>query len=455
MNLMERGLRLYVGVIRVFFKLNKKNNQNNNELQPIKKMKRVTLFLAICLSLSIKAQDIQRLFENRDFISLYNLGVGDWESDDFSSSLIKASTFHAMFRPEKSNREIEFLLTTSEAKESPGWRIHLLIWQADNYVRTFQYRRAAEIYEKILINYGDLLGEGKWSFQNIVQKYYALSDVKPLQVNIPHDNIQIQMTPDKKGLPQVSVRTPKDSVSLIFDTGAGVSSVTRSVADRLGIRVLADSIIIGGSTGNFEYMSIGVADTLFLGNVLFTNVVFGIFEDEKFTFPEYDYMVNGTLGFPEIKALSSMKIHRNDVLEVVKNTEYQHRSNMMLTENREIFVQVNDSLLFFLDTGAVWSSLSVNYYNEHREHIEKTGEFTTRVVGGMGGSREFPVYRLTDFPIQIGENSVILPTISVFIQAIFQRHEFDGVLGQDVISQFDYMLLDFRNMHFSLGNTNN
>jgi hypothetical protein len=26
------------------------------------------------------------------------------------------------------------------------------------------------------------------------------------------------------------------------------------------------------------------------------------------------------------------------------------------------------------------------------------------------------------------------------------------MLGQDVISQYDYMVLDFKNMHFSLGN---
>ena len=415
-------------------------------------MKVVVLFLVVFLFFSAKAQDINRLFENSDFVQLSNLEIENMELGDFFTSVIKASTFNAMFRPEESNREIEFLLTTNEAKENPNWMIHFLILKADNYVKTFQYRRASETFEKILINYGDLLGDAKWSFQNIVRKYYSLSDVKPLQVNIPHDNIQILLTPDQKGLPQVLVHTPKDSVSLIFDTGASVSSVTRSVANRLGIRVLADSIISGGSTGNFEYKSIGVADTLFLNDILFTNVVFGVIEDEKFTFPEHDYKVNGTLGFPEIRALSLMKIHRNNILEVLKNTEQQRKSNMMFTKNQEIFVQVNDSLLFFLDTGAVWSSLSANYYNRNKEYIKKMGELTTRVVGGMGGSREFTVYKLTDFSIQIGENTVILPEISVFIQSIFQHHEHDGVLGQDVISQFDYMLLNFRNMHFSLGN---
>jgi hypothetical protein len=46
-----------------------------------------------------------------------------------------------------------------------------------------------------------------------------------------------------------------------------------------------------------------------------------------------------------------------------------------------------------------------------------------------------------------------MPEINVFTAPTSVLwYEYDGSLGQDVISQYDYMLLDFKNMRFSLEN---
>ena len=414
-------------------------------------MKKTLLFLIIFLSLSIKAQDIQRLFDNRDFIRLSNLEVENWKPNDFFHSFVKVHTLNALARFEESNRGILPLLNANEARRNSDFMIALLILQADNYVKMFQYRQASEVYKKILNSYGDLLGEGKWSYENSARKYSALSNVRPLQVNIPQ-NTTIQMTPDRQGLLQVPVRTLKDSVLLIFDTGAGISMLTESVAKRLGISILADSIIMNGGIADMEYMKIGVADVLYLGDIAYKNVVFGIIEDEKAVFPGHYYTISGTLGFPEIRALSSMKIHRNGILEVFKNAEPQHKNNMMFTNMQQIIVQVNDSLLFWLDTGAVYSSLSVNYYNNNKRLIERIGKSMIRTVSGIGGSQEFYIYILTDFPIKINTTTAYLSKMHVFtLSAFILVNEYDGVLGQDIISRFNYILIDFKNMYFAFG----
>ena len=414
-------------------------------------MKKAVLFFIVFLSLSINAQDVQKLYDNRDFIQISNLNIDNWEADAFSVSYIKANTYNAMARCEESNKEIEFLLTTNEAKENPYFMIELLRLQADNYAKMFQYKQAAESYKKTIDNYGNLLGETAILYQNTVQRFRALSETEPTQIFIPHDT-KIQMTSDKKGLPHVQVRTPKDTVLLGFDTGAGLSVVTKSVASRLGIKILVDSIIAGGAAANTEYMSIGVADTLYLGDILYKNVVFGIFEDEKLTFSEHDYMINGTFGLPEIKALSSMKIYKNNILEIYKNTE-KHKSNIMFSGTQNIIVQANDSLLFLLDTGANDTSLSINYYNKNKEYVDKAGEFTTKIVHGMGGSKEFSIYKLKEFPIKIDTSTTILPEIPNFtVPTSVIWYEYDGTLGQDVILKYDYMLLDFKNMYLSLEN---
>jgi predicted aspartyl protease len=411
--------------------------------------KTMLIILSLFLCVSVQAQDIQTLYNNRDFIRLSQLDIEKWDLQQLPSPLLKAQVYHAMTRYEESNKEIELLLQIDSIAQNAELMLEILLLQGSNYSANYQYKQEAECYKKILDNYGDLLGDALVFFQDAYRRYDALSGVKPVQVAIPHDT-KIPTKPDKKGLPLVQVRTPKDSISLIFDTGAGFSCVSKSVAEKLGIQTVADSMIVGGAAGNFEFMSIGVADTLYVGDIVYTNVVFGILEDEKLTFPEHDYAANGAIGFPEMKLLPAIKIHKNGILEISTN-EKKQRSNMMFTESNQIIVQANDSLLLQLDTGAAGSDMSVKYYNKQKEQIDKTATLTTRTLNGMGGSKEFSAYYLQNFPITIDSITTILHGITVSIQPIM-RDEFDGFIGQDVISQYDYMLLDFKNMHFSLGN---
>jgi len=416
-------------------------------------MKKTALFFIIFLSLSINAQDVQKLYDSRDFIQISHLDIEKWQVADAPTPFLRAYVYSVMARYEESNKEIDSFLKTDNVKEDPRLMIRLLYMQAENFAKKFRYKETANIYKKIIDNYGDLVGEAIDAYQAQYSRYNILSGIDPMQVSIPH-NTKIQTRSDKKDLLLVQVRTPNDSVSLTIDTGAGMSIVTKSVAKRLGIRILADSAIVAGTgIANTISMSIGVADTLYLGDVLYENVVFGIMEDEYLTLPELDYAINGSIGSPEIQALLSMKIHRNGIIEIFKNDD-KIKSNMMLTEDNQTVVQVNDTLLFILDTGAAWSNLSFNYYNKNKEQIEKMGKFTTKTVGGAGGTKDFPIYKLTDFPIKINTNTTILPEIPCFIQpSVVTWYEYDGGLGQDVISQYDYMLLDFKNMYFSFGNT--
>jgi len=417
-------------------------------------MKKSILFLTLFLVFNLKAQeaDIQKLANEGNFIALSHLNIEEWENENFSIPLLRAYIYNAMMRCEKSNAEIDLIINDKEVQENPQTMITILRVQADNYVKVSQYKQAADIYKKIIDDYRDLLGEGIGNWQNVYRMYNALSEVKPLQVHIPHET-KIQTKFDKKGLPQVQVRTPKDTVSLIFDTGAGFSLVTESVANRLGIKILVDSFIGGGGIANTEYMKIGFVDTLYLGDILYKNIVFLVCEDEKLTFSEYlDFSMNGVLGLPEIKALSSIKIHKNGVLEISKNDD-KRKSNMMLSGGQQIIVQTNDSLLFILDTGNVGGThLSNNYYNKNKENIESIGDTCSQFVGSFGGTKFFPVYELSNFPIKINSNTNILPKIVCHTQPTWIGYEYDGWLGQDIISKYDYMLLDFKNMYFALEN---
>lgn len=415
----------------------------------------IFIIFSLLLSVYTKAQDvdIQRLYDNKDYIRLSHSNIEYQDINQLPEALLRAYVYSAMARYEKSNKEIEFVMETIDTvAHNRDLMAKIVCLQAVNYAKNHRYREAAEKYKEILNNYGDLPNETIANFENAYRIYDALSEVKPLQAYIPH-NTRISIKPDKKEFPLVQVRTPRDSVSLVFDTGAGLSIASKSVAERLGIRILTDSLMVGSATATINFMSIGVVDTLYLGDILYQNVVFLVEKDEKMTYPEHDYAINGTLGFPEIQILEAIKIHKNGILEISKN-EDKRKSNMMFSESNQIVVRVNDSLLFWLDTGGDWSYLSVNYYNKNKEYIEEAGELTTKVINGIGDSQEFPVYKLKKFPVKINTSTTVLPEIPCFIQPTLTNwNEYDAMLGLDIIRLYDYMLLDFKNMHFALGNT--
>ena len=416
--------------------------------------KSILLFSVLFFMMKIAAQDVQKLCDAGNFIALSHLGIENWEDDNFSIPFLKATVYNAMARFEESNKEIDSLLLKSDVKENPNLMISVLRLQASNYVKMLQYKQAADGYKKIIDNYGNLLGEGIGNWQNAYRMYMALSEIDRLQVNIPHDT-KIQIKYDKVGLPKMQVRTPKDTVSLVLDTGASFSIVAESVASRLGINILADSLTLGGGIANTEYMKIGFVDTLYLGDILYQNVFFGVVNDDKMTLPEYiDVSINGVIGFPEIKALSSIKIHKNGILEIAEN-DNKCKSNMMFSESNHFIVQVNDSLLFMFDTGNTNTMLSINYFNKNKEFVENAGDTCYVFQGSMGGIKDFPVYELSNFPIKINSTTNVLPKISCYREPMWATvYEYDGNLGQDVIQKYDYMLLDFKNMCFSLGNEN-
>jgi hypothetical protein len=106
-----------------------------------------------------------------------------------------------------------------------------------------------------------------------------------------------------------------------------------------------------------------------------------------------------------------------------------------------------DSLLFLMDTGAKSSDLSAQYYNNHKDMVENDGVLHHEKRGGAGGVEEATVYRLKSFPYTIGSKNGVLSEISVNTISYSNSEHYDGILGQDLFTQFDKMILNFQYMY--------
>ncbi|MDR1227005.1 MAG: aspartyl protease family protein [Prevotellaceae bacterium] len=235
----------------------------------------------------------------------------------------------------------------------------------------------------------------------------------------------------------------------IFDSGANISTITDSCAKKMGLTIYESDISVGTTTDAKLKSRLAAADSFYVGDILFENVVFLVVPAEQMSFPQVNYEIHGVIGFPVLYQMEEIRIRKDGRVVVPKTSENRNLNNMFLSGLKPA-VQLtshNDTLIFLFDTGANTSELSKKYYENHRTEVEQNGALQTRSRGGGGGIVEAEEYELKDFPYTIGAKSSVLPKISVVVQDYdFVKH-FDGNLGQDVITQFNEMILNFKHMY--------
>jgi len=360
----------------------------------------------------------------------------------FSKAIVHSS--FAQYK--EANKAIDLFLAMNKTQNDVESELNLMGLKAANYMKLFDYKRAADTYKTIADKYSDRLGaNGTAGYREAYRRNNTLAGVPPLSVTIPQ-NAKIQTLRSSLNQWMVMVNANnQDSVPLLFNMSAGTSVMSESAAKRLKATIFAETFPVGEQ----DYVRVAVIPVMKLDDVVFKNVVVMVVQDDLLASHDGSPETEGTLGFPEIQALSYIKIDkRTGVLDVASPAKRTDK-NMMFTWSQQMVVMLNDSLLLALDAGGRRSGLSVNYYQKNKTSIDLTGK-SLRIKDERVG-KDFAGYEIKNFPIKIGAAQSLLPAISVYAEPVLYGNEFDGALGQDVISQYDYMVMDFKNMRFALG----
>jgi hypothetical protein len=67
--------------------------------------------------------------------------------------------------------------------------------------------------------------------------------------------------------------------------------------------------------------------------------------------------------------------------------------------------------------------------------------------GGAGGQTTVEEYIIKDFPLRIGSKKTVLEQIPVALEEYGFNRYFDGNLGQDVFTQFNTLIINFKYMY--------
>lgn len=320
---------------------------------------------------------------------------------------------------------------------------------ADTYVKTFQYEKSAEASDYWLANYSNTVDSAK--LEDIVHAaklWKACSSVPPQEI-IQKEDVGLKITRDIAGLMNLPVVIGTDTVSFIFDTGANVSTISRTYAKKLNLLLMNDSLLVGAITGNKVYIRPGVAPLLKIGSAEIRNAIFLVMDDAALSFPQANYQINGIIGFPIIEGFGEFTIFRNDSIHIPADKSGSGLHNMALEELTPYVIGKCEGkdLYFSFDTGARSTILYSSFYNDFEETVKANSEAKDIHVGGAGGVKQIKALEFSKFQARIGGKDVTLNGVSVLTENMLDDADhLSGNLGQDVIAQFDSMTLNFKTM---------
>ncbi|MCI0472538.1 MAG: retroviral-like aspartic protease family protein, partial [Ignavibacteria bacterium] len=272
---------------------------------------------------------------------------------------------------------------------------------------------------------------------------------EPVQKTKTDGGTTVQMKKDIAGLWNIPVTIGDTTLDFVFDTGANVSVLTESAANKLGIRILGSGIKVGTATDIKVDSKAGICTDMQIGKIVIKNVALLILPDEALTFGPF-YKITGIIGIPVIKALNEITINKDNVL-TISNTPVNNICSNFCFEGFTPVIQMihnSDSLSFIFDSGAMNTMLYKPYYDLYKPEIEKNYELTEIVIGGAGGNRKVKGYHLKGVSLTSGNAAAELIKTSLLIENIKKRNSyFYGNLGQDFIMQFGELVINYGRMY--------
>lgn len=427
-------------------------------------MKKVNIFYLLCILLfscsgnynhketreNVIFKLLQKQLDNGNYFKLesdlafYKDSIGKGEELYFRSFV--DNSFN---RNQEAITEIETLLKNTETSDSIKSELSILL--SDCYFKTFQYSKAAHNDSALLRRFLPFMDSSKIAdIKNDLIRYNALKDIPPQKTDIPGNTI-IKWTKDKIGLIEIPVKCNGQINSGIFDTRANISSISKTYADKLGLKMLNVSYDEGsGITGIKFKTGLGIADSLYIGNILVRNAVFQVMPDSILYLAPIKFAMNLIIGFPIIEQLKEIHINYNNgqmLIPIRQSKSSLHNLALDQLDPVILLKTDEDSLCFYLDTGAGTSVLYASYFNKYQSKIIGNLHKKTVQFGGAGGVQKKEIYIMDSLHLWLGNMKVTLDSVDILNQKIYDGEKFYGNLGQDFTSKFNEFVLNFGYMY--------
>jgi hypothetical protein len=314
---------------------------------------------------------------------------------------------------------------------------------ADAYQRLGLYREAAEaLTEALQLTPAD--DPGREGNENTQALMLSLSDAPPETVEFGTD-VPTKAARNKVGSWNVPVQVNGFTGQWIFDTGAGLSTLSESEAKRMGLAVRESRAWVGGSTDKRSPLHVAIARELQFGAAHVRNVVFLVLSDESLYLAPVHYQIDGILGLPVIRALGrvgisiagDVRVHAGAVAPTgPPNLFFDGDSSIVEVDHGQRHLQMH------LDTGANDTTLYPSFLDALSR--EETARIRSKreKIAGAGGAIQIRTGVVPALRLEIVGTPVSLKKVSMLPEQPKGEKRFrDGVVGMDAL--WNGFLLDF------------
>lgn len=271
------------------------------------------------------------------------------------------------------------------------------------------------------------------------------------QIHEPPRYGAIAIIRDVAGLARAQGSVNEQVQEFVLDTGAGYSTVTRSTAAKLGLRLLADRVSVGSTALKSVPSQLGIADELRIAGNRFRNVVFLVLDDSALSFANGAYKIDAILGFPVLARLGRIEFARNgdaEELRVAQSAAPPRMRDLYLDMLRPmVLVDIERAgrVRMLLDSGARRSALS-SLFGSTYPALLANAKHSSKTIGGAGGTKKIDVRTLEDVTIVVDGQRRKVDAIDVEVSD--EKELEHGMIGQDVLRADGGFALDFNTMDF-------
>lgn len=236
---------------------------------------------------------------------------------------------------------------------------------------------------------------------------------------------------------------------VIFDTGCSYANfVSAAAAERMGLRILADSIPVTGMSAGLARL--GVADSMRIGPLTVLHPTFLVVDRLA---NGRDDLLEAVLGTDIIRALGEIRIEsaRGRIVLPAVPSAAPEKPNLAFSAGRYYLTCTGDGdpLLLHFDTGNVKSTLSMRYFGRHARKVRAEGRRSVSVQGGFGGVKSLKVFVLPEMTLDLPQHPVVLRDVDVSIREkglASEQEDEDGSLGVDLLRAADAVTFDLGRM---------
>ena len=260
---------------------------------------------------------------------------------------------------------------------------------------------------------------------------------------------------DKVGLSRADAMVNGHVQEAVLDTGAGLSVVSQSTATRLGLRILDAAATIDSASRDAVPTRIGVADRFAFAGLELRNVAFLVLDDKQLELPvPGGYTIDAIIGFPVLREFRRLRFERDGSLvpEAVRQPKPSRENLRIVASALYVEASLRDvPVALHLDTGGPRSFLSSRFAGRHPHFADGLPQQDERMAGA-GGATTRRVARIPDATLDLAGTHAMLPELTIVTKDgdDVQAQNF-GLMGGDVLDQFESWTLDFEAMTFELG----